>query len=88
MNNIDCATIPVTLSYVRLTKNIWKELFDLAKTYHCHLECTPEKPLMFAHSPYQIEPLATDEYSYFFTGENIFYLQKLTGRSCTGIQLV
>jgi hypothetical protein len=31
---------------------------------------------VFAHSPYQIEPLQEDEYSYTFTGENIFYLRK------------
>jgi hypothetical protein len=40
------------------------------------LECAPEKPLVFAHSPYQIEPLQEDEYSYTFTGDNIFYLRK------------
>ena len=77
ISDIDCATIPVTLPYVRLTKNIWAELSDLAKTYRCHLECAPEKPLVFAHSPYQTEPLLDDEYSYTFTGENIFYLRKI-----------
>jgi hypothetical protein len=40
------------------------------------LECAPEKPLVFAHSPYQVEPLLDDEYSYTFTGEDIFYLRK------------
>ncbi|MDR2552096.1 MAG: hypothetical protein LBD31_02870 [Treponema sp.] len=76
VSDIDCSTIPVTLPYVRLTKNIWAELSDLSKTYRCHLECAPEKPLVFAHSPYQSEPLAVNEYSYTFTGETIFYLRK------------
>jgi hypothetical protein len=53
VNDIDCATIPVELPYVRLTKNIWDELSSLASAYRCHLECAPEKPLVFAHSPYQ-----------------------------------
>jgi hypothetical protein len=74
--SIDCSTIPVTLPYARLKKNIWAELSELATAYRCHLECAPEKPLVFAHSPYQAEPLQADDYSYTFSGENIFYLQK------------
>jgi hypothetical protein len=76
VTDIDCSTIPVTLPYVRLRKDIWTELSDLAKTYRCHLECAPEKSLVFAHSPYQTEPLQDDECSYTFTGEDIFYLRK------------
>jgi hypothetical protein len=76
VTDIDCSTIPVTLPYVRLKKNIWAELSELATAYRCHLECAPEKPLVFAHSPYQTEPLQDDDYSYTFTGENIFYLRK------------
>jgi hypothetical protein len=76
VTDIDCATIPVTLPYVRLKKNMWAELSELATAYRCHLECAPEKPLVFAHSPYQTEPLQEDEYSYTFTGENTFYLRK------------
>jgi hypothetical protein len=76
VTDIDCATIPVTLPYIRLTKNIWAELSSLATAYRCHLECAPEKPLVFAHSPYQAEPLNDDDYSYTFTGEDIFYLRK------------
>jgi hypothetical protein len=53
VNDIDCSTIPVTLPYVELTKNIWSELSSLATAYRCHLECATEKPLVFAHSPYQ-----------------------------------
>lgn len=75
-NDIDCSTIPVTLPYVKLRRNIWAELSSLATAYRCHLECAPEKPLVFAHSPYQTELLQDDEYSYTFTGENIFYLRK------------
>jgi hypothetical protein len=76
VNDIDCSTIPVTLPYVRLRKDIWTELSELATAYRCHLECAPEKPLVFAHSPYQTEPLQEDDYSYTFTGEDIFYLRK------------
>jgi hypothetical protein len=76
VTDIDCSTIPVTLPYTRLRKNIWAELSELATAYRCHLECAPEKPLVFAHSPYQTEPLLEDEYSYTFTGETIFYLRK------------
>jgi hypothetical protein len=76
VNDIDCSTIPVTLPYVRLKKDIWAELSELATAYRCHLECAPEKPLVFAHSPYQTEPLEEDDYSYTFTGETIFYLRK------------
>jgi hypothetical protein len=74
--DIDCSTIPLTLPYARLTKNIWAELSDLATACRCHLECAPEKPLVFAHSPYQSEPFQDDEYSHAFAGENIFYLRE------------
>jgi hypothetical protein len=76
VSDIDCSTIPVTLPYVRLRKDIWAELSDLATAYRCHVECAPEKSLVFAHSPYQTEPLEEDDYSYTFTGENIFFLRK------------
>jgi hypothetical protein len=76
VTDIDCSTIPVTLPYVRLHKDIWAELSELATAYRCHLECAPEKPLVFAHSPYQSEPLEEDDYSYTFTGGDIFYLRK------------
>jgi hypothetical protein len=78
VNDIDCSTIPVTLPYVRLRKNIWSELSSLAKAYRCHLECTVEKLLVFAHSPYQVELLDENEYSYTFTGSDIFYLRKIS----------
>jgi hypothetical protein len=74
VNDIDCSTIPVTLSYVRLRKDIWAELSELATAYLCHLECAPEKPLVFAHSPYQREPLQEDDYSYFNTSQGTLYL--------------
>ncbi|GHV82264.1 hypothetical protein AGMMS49991_08220 [Spirochaetia bacterium] len=76
VSDIDCSTIPVTLPFVRLTKNIWAELSSLATAYRCHLECAPEKPLVFAHSPYQTEPLQDDDYSYTFTGQDIFYVRE------------
>jgi hypothetical protein len=76
VTDIDCSIIPVTLPFVRLKKDIWAELSELATAYRCHLECAPEKPLVFAHSPYQVEPLEGDDYSYTFTGEHIFYLRK------------
>jgi hypothetical protein len=49
----------------------------MATAYRCHLECPIEKPLVFAHSPYQTEPLADNEYSYTFNGNDIFYLRKI-----------
>ncbi|WP_461257346.1 hypothetical protein, partial [Treponema sp. R80B11-R83G3] len=76
VSDIDCSTIPVTLPYVKLSKNVWSELSSMAVAYRCHLECPVEKPLVFAHSPYQTEPLADNEYSYTFEGNNIFYLRK------------
>jgi hypothetical protein len=61
---------------VKLTRNIWAELSELAAAYRCHLECAVEKPLVFAHSPYQSETLQIDDVSYSFTGESIYYLRK------------
>ena len=75
-NDIDCSTIPVTLPFVQLTRNIWAELSSLAAAYRCHLESPVEKPLVFAHSPYQSETLTDDEISHTFTGADIFYLRK------------
>jgi len=76
VNDIDCSTIPVTLPFVKLRKNIWAELSNLATAYRCHLECATEKPLVFAHSPYQIEQQIKNEYSHTFKGDEIFYLRK------------
>jgi hypothetical protein len=73
--DIDCCEIPLTLPYAKLTKNIWAELSSLATAYRCHLECAPEKPLVFAHSPYQTETLITDDVSYSFSGGRIYYLR-------------
>jgi hypothetical protein len=73
VNDIDCSTVPVTLPFVKLRKNVWAELSSLATAYRCHLECAPEKPLVFAHSPYQTEAVTDNEYSHTFTGEDIFY---------------
>jgi phage pi2 protein 07 len=41
------------------------------------LECPVEKPLVFAHSPYQTEQILGDEVSHTFTGNDIFYLRKV-----------
>jgi hypothetical protein len=76
-DEIDCSTIPVTLPYVKLRHSVWTELSALAAAYRCHLETAPEMPLVFAYSPYQTETLEDTEYSYTFTGEDIFYLRKL-----------
>ncbi|MDR0442123.1 MAG: hypothetical protein LBH44_01790 [Treponema sp.] len=76
VSDIDCSTIPVTLPYVRLKRNVWAELSSLATAYRCHLECPVEKPLVFAHSPYQSELLAKNDFSYTFSGDNIFYFRK------------
>jgi len=87
--DIDCSTIPVTLPYVKLSKNIWAELSSLATAYRCHLECPVEKPLVFAHSPYQINEQVPTELAigmsneqsedvpYLIKGEEIFYLRKI-----------
>ncbi|MDR0287340.1 MAG: hypothetical protein LBI03_06530 [Clostridiales bacterium] len=76
VSDIDCSTIPVTLPYIKLRSNIWTELSSMATAYRCHLECPVEKPLVFAHSPYQTEPLQNEEYSYTFGGGDIFYFRK------------
>ena len=75
--DIDCSTIPVTLPFVRLRRNVWAELSSLATAYRCHLECAPEKPLVFAHSPYQEEILSDTEITHTFTGNDIFYFRKI-----------
>ena len=75
-DEIKCGTIKATLPFVRLRHNVWAELSSLAAAYRCHLECTPDKKILFAHSPYQEEPLLDDEYSHVFKGEDIFYLRK------------
>jgi len=81
VTDIDCSTIPVMLPYVRLRRNIWAELSNLAAAYRCHLECAVEKPLVFVNSPYQTEKLEMRneecvDYSYLISGEDIFYLRK------------
>jgi len=83
VSDIDCSTIPVTLTFVQLKRNIWSELSSLAAAYRCHLECAVEKPLIFAHSPYQINEQRTEnndqstENIYSIKGEDIFYLRKI-----------
>jgi hypothetical protein len=83
INDIDCSTIPVTLPYIKLRRDIWAELSSLATAYRCHLECPVEKPLVFAHSPYQINEQLTvnNEQSiddpYLIKGEDIFYLRTI-----------
>jgi len=76
VNDIDCSTIPVTIPYLKLSKNIWSELSSLATAYRCNLECPVEKSLVFAHSPYQKEPFTENDYSYTFSGNNIFYFRE------------
>jgi len=76
VNDIDCSTIPVNLPFVRLRRNVWAELSSLATAYRCHLECAIEKPLVFAHSPYQTEDQYIKDIAHTFTGEDIFYLRK------------
>ena len=74
-NDIDCSTIAVTHPFIRLRRNVWAELSSMATAFRCHLECPVEKPLVFAHSPYQTENQTGDEVSHTFTGEDIFYLR-------------
>ena len=75
--DIDCATVPVTIPFVVLKGNVWAELSSIATAYRCHLECAVEKPLVFIYSPYQSEPLAEKECSYTLHGNEIFYLRKI-----------
>ena len=73
--DVDCATIPVTLPFVRLRRNVWAELSSMATAYRCHLECAPDGKLLFSHSPYQTDERGcSDPYS--LTGGDIFYLRK------------
>ena len=58
----------------------------MAIAYRCHLECAPEKPLVFAHSPYQVEKLADNEYSYTFLAMKYFIYEKLNVRIYTAIR--
>jgi len=76
--DIDCSTIPITLPYVRLKRSVWAELSSMATAYRCHLECPVEKPLVFAHSPYQKETTNNNDNFHVFKGEDIFYLRKVT----------
>ena len=41
------------------------------------MECAVEKPLVFAHSPYQSEPIKEKENSYTLYGNEIFFLRKI-----------
>ncbi|MDR1148971.1 MAG: hypothetical protein LBK66_10105 [Spirochaetaceae bacterium] len=75
-SDIDCCTVPFTIPYAKLTRDIWAELSELASAWRCHLECAVEKPLVFAHSPYQSETPEADDVSYSFVGENIYYLRE------------
>jgi len=75
--DIDCSTIGLGLDWVSLGRDLWAELSDLARTYRCHLECAVEKPLVFAHSPYQDEAENGAESSWRFDGGNVYCL-----RSC------
>jgi hypothetical protein len=58
--DIDCSSIPLTLPYVKLRRNIWAELSALARAYRCHVECAVEKPLVFAWSPYDEKNFHTE----------------------------
>jgi len=77
VGDIDCPTIPVTLPFVRLRRNVWAELSSLATACRCHLEFTPDNRLVFSYSPYQIEELNYTEIGHTFSGEDIFYLRKI-----------
>ena len=81
--DIDCSTIPVRLPYVRLRRNVWAELSSLATAYRCHLECPVEKPIVFAHSPYQLSEKGEErreeceDEAYLIKGEDVFYLREM-----------
>lgn len=73
--DIDCATVPVTVPFVRLRRNSWQELSSLAAAYRAHLECTAETPLVFSYSPYQSEAAEHDGVAHVFSGDSVFYLR-------------
>lgn len=61
--DIDCSTVTEYLPYVRLTRSVWDELSDIARTYNAHLETALEKPLVFVNTE--------DDVQYTFDSTNI-----------------
>jgi hypothetical protein len=65
--DIDCSTVSEYLPYVRLTRSVWDELSDLARTYNAHLETALEKPLIFVNTE--------DEVQYTFDNTNTTHMR-------------
>lgn len=65
--DIDCSTVTEYLPYVKLTRSVWDELSDLARTYNAHLETALEKPLVFVNTE--------DEVQYSFDSTNTTHIR-------------
>lgn len=70
-NDIDCDTLKFTVPYVKFTLNVWEELCLLAEACKAHVECTKDKVLTFAYSPYDNDYTAETEASWKLDGDSI-----------------
>jgi len=73
--DIDCCTIAAELPYLKASLSVWQELSACAVAYRAHLETAVEKPLVFAHSPYQEEGEESEAAEYSLGNGNLFSLR-------------
>jgi len=73
--DIDCSTIAAELPYLKASLSVWQELSACARAYRAHLETAVEKPLVFAHSPYQEEDEESRTIEYVLGNGNLFSLR-------------
>jgi len=74
--DIDCAYLPFTLPYVRITENVWSELSLLASAYKAHLECSKDRMITFAHSRYDTDYEEESPIGFTLTDEDVFEYRK------------
>ncbi|MCK5674442.1 MAG: hypothetical protein KAH95_13770, partial [Spirochaetales bacterium] len=60
-DEIDSCTVLLSLPYIRLTKDPWEELCELAKASFALLEGGTDKKIIFSASPYQTGASVPDE---------------------------
>lgn len=60
-DEIDSCTVLLTLPYIRLTKDPWEELCELAKASFALLEGGTDKKIIFSASPYLTGSIEPDE---------------------------
>jgi len=60
-DEIDSCTVLLTLPYIRLTKDPWEELCELAKASFALLEGGTDKKIIFSASPYLTGAIEPDE---------------------------